>query len=46
MPQKDNSFRLKIYNKSDIGHLGMCTIKLRHKDGSVKCTFFVVPGYG
>ena len=37
---------LKTYNKSDIEQLGMCTVKLRHKDKSVKCRFFVVPGDG
>ena len=36
----------KTYNLSDIEQIGMYTVKLRHKDKSVKCRFFVVPGDG
>ena len=37
---------LKTYSQSNIKHLGVCTIRLRHKDQDVKCSFFVVPGHG
>ena len=42
MPQ--NSAMLKTYNQSDIEQLSLCTVKLRHKDNSVKYRFFVAPG--
>ena len=40
---KDNSVRAKSYNLSDIKQLGMCTVRLRHKDRSVIYKFFVSP---
>ena len=44
MCHKINSVVLKLYNESDVEQLGMCTVKLRHKDKNVKSRFFVVPG--
>ena len=40
----NNSLVLKTYNQSNIEQLGVCTIKLRHKDNIAKYRFFVVPG--
>ena len=36
----------KTYNNSNIEQLGVCTLKIRHKDKYVRCRFFVVPGDG
>ena len=46
MDYKNNSVVFKTYNQSDIEQLGMCTVKLRHKNKSAQCRFFVVPGDG
>ena len=43
MPQKQFTDAI-TYNQSDIEQLGMCTVKLRHKDKCVKYRFCVVPG--
>ena len=43
---KNNSVILKTYNQLDIEQLGMCTVKLMHKDKSANCRFLVVPGDG
>ena len=37
---------LKVYHNSNIEQLGICTVKLQHKDNIVKYRFFAVPGYG
>ena len=37
---------LKIYYQSNIEQLGMCTVKIRHKDKCVKCRLFVIPDDG
>ena len=34
------------YNQSDTEQLGVCTVKLRHKDECSKCRFFALPGDG
>ena len=34
---------LKPCNQSNIKQLGMCTVKLRHKNKIARCRFFVVP---
>ena len=39
---KTNSVILTTYNQSSIEHLGVCTVQSRHRDRTVKCTFFVV----
>ena len=41
---KNNSVILKTYNQSDIKQLGVCTVRLRHKDENAKCRFLLVPG--
>ena len=33
---------LRTYIQSDIGQLGVCTVRLRHKDKNAGCRFFVV----
>ena len=43
---KNKSVILNPYNQSYIKQLGVCTVKLRHKDKDVKHRFFVVPGDG
>ena len=43
---KTNNVLLKTYNSSNIEQLGICTVRLRHKDNVNKCRFFVVPGNG
>ena len=35
-----------IYKNSNIEQLGVCSVKLRHKDKVARCRFFVVPGDG
>ena len=39
-----NLIVLKIYNQSKIEQLGVCTVRLRHKDKIVRCRFFELPG--
>ena len=39
---KNNSIILKAYKQSSIEQLGMCTVRLRHKDKDTKCRIFVV----
>ena len=41
---KNNSVTLKICNQARIEQLGVSTVRLRHKDKTAKCRFFVVPG--
>ena len=35
---------LKANSQSSIEQLGMCAIRLRHKDKTVRCRFFALPG--
>ena len=37
---------LKTYNQSDMKQLGVYTVRLRHRDETAKCRFFIVPGNG
>ena len=41
---KNNSLVPKSYSQSDIEQLGVCTVRLRHKDKIARCRFFIVPG--
>ena len=40
----NNFIVLKPYNQSSIEQLGVCIVKLRHKNKIAKCRSFVVPG--
>ena len=42
----NNSVIIRTYNQSCIEELGVCTVRLRHKDKDAKCKFFVVSGDG
>ena len=41
-----NHITLKMYNRTVITQLGMCTVIINHKDNKKKCEFFVVPRNG
>ena len=41
---KNNSVILKTCNQSSIEELGVCLVRLRHKDKGAKYRFIVVPG--
>ena len=43
MPQK-TCCGLKTCNTLNIEQLGICTVKLQHKNNAAKCKFSVVPG--
>ena len=43
---KHNSAMLQICSQSDLEQLGIYTVRLRHRDKSIKCRFFVVAGDG
>ena len=45
MPEKLISYT-KTYNQSSTEQLGVCTLRLRHKDKTAKCRFFTEPGDG
>ena len=42
----NNSTVFKTYNQSNIEQLGVCAVRLRHKDKIAICRLFVVPGDG
>ena len=41
---ENNIVVLKTYNYSNIEQLGVCTVRLRHKDKIAICRIFAVPG--
>ena len=41
-----NSIILRTYNQSSIEQLGVCTVRLRSKNKTAICKFFVVQGEG
>ena len=43
---KNNSVTLKSYNNPSIEQLGICSVNLKHKNKTVRCRFFIVPGDG
>ena len=47
---KNNAIMFKTFNNLNIEQLGVCTVKLSHKDKIARCRFFVVsfvmPGDG
>ena len=36
--------RLRMYNKTNMTQLGMCTVVIKFKNIKKRCVFFVVPG--
>ena len=40
------NIKLKMYNGTHIMQLGTCTVKIKFKNITKRCTFFVVPGNG
>ena len=42
---RNNSVVITTYSQSNIEQLGVCTVRLKHKEITARYRFFVVPGY-